>query len=204
MDKRAPILVLLALLVLPLGGCGGGGAAAPASRSRAELTNPFLGPDYTAWLIGPVARIATPQEVQEFLALQDDTRAAAFVQAFWDRRDPSPEKPGNPIRQAFDERSAEADRKYSEAGLLGRRTDRGTVFVIYGPPSKADFEVSPIPNGPPLEVWTYDADAPSGLDAKRPAGTYRFIKQGDQTVLYTAGRQPSTLLQPPPLQDPPL
>ena len=197
MDKRALLLVLLALLVFPLGGCGGGGAA-PASRSRAELTNPFLGPDYTAWLIGPAARIATPQEIQEFLALQDDTAAAAFVQAFWDRRDPSPDKPGNPIREVFDARSAEADRKYSEAGFLGRRTDRGTVYVIYGPPSKTEFEVSPVPNGPPLEVWTYDAGAPSGLDAKRPAGIYRFIKQGDQTVLYTAGRQPATLLQEPP------
>lgn len=197
MDKRASALVLLALLVFLTGGCGGGGASAPPSRSRAELTNPFLGPEYTAWLIGPVARIATPQEVQQFLALQDDAGAAAFVQAFWDRRDPSPDKPGNPIREAFDARSAEADRKYSEAGFLGRRTDRGSLYVVYGPPSKTDFEVSPVPNGSPLEVWTYEAGAPSGLDAKRPAGIYRFIKQGDQTVLYTAGRQPSTLLQEP-------
>ncbi len=197
MDKRSPVLVLLALLVLLTGGCGGGGAA-PASRSRAELTNPFLGPEHSAWLIGPVARIATPQEIQEFLALQDDTRAAAFVQAFWDRRDPSPDKPGNPIRETFDARSAEADRKYSEAGFLGRRTDRGSLYVVYGPPSKTDFEVSPLPNGSPLEVWTYEAGAPSGLDAKRPAGIYRFVKQGDQTVLYTGGRQPTTLLQEPP------
>ncbi len=196
MDKRAPVLVLLILLTALLGGCGGGGA--PASRSRAELTNPFLGPEYTAWLIGPIARIATPAEVQQFLALQDDAGAAAFVQAFWDRRDPSPDKPGNPIREAFDARSAEADRKYSEAGFLGRRTDRGSLYEVYGPPSKTDFEVSPVPNGSPLEVWTYEAGAPSGLDAKRPAGIYRFIKQGDQTVLYTAGRQPSILLQEPP------
>ncbi len=75
--------------------------------------------------------------------------------------------------------------------------------MLYGPPSKTDFEVSPIPNGPPLEVWTYDAGAPSGLDAKRPADRYRFIKQGDLTVFYAAGRQPTTLLQPP-LQEPPL
>lgn len=203
MNKSRPAFALLALLVFLLGGCGGGGGGAPASRSRAELTNPFLGPEYSAWLIGPVARIATPQEIQEFLALQDDTRAAAFVQAFWDRRDPSPDRPGNPIREAFDSRSAEADRKYSEAGLLGRRTDRGTVYVIYGPPSKTDFEVSPVPNGPPLEVWTYEAGAPSGLDARRPANIYRFIKQGDLTVLYAAGRQPATLLQPQ-LQEPPL
>lgn len=202
MNKSCPAFVLLALLVLLVGGCGGGGGAS-VSRSRAELTNPFLGPEYSAWLIGPVSRIATPQEIQEFLALQDDTRAAAFVQAFWDRRDPSPDKPGNPIREAFEARAAEADRKYSEAGLLGRRTDRGTVYVIYGPPSKTDFEVSPIPNGPPLEVWTYEAGAPSGLDARRPAGIYRFIKEGELTVLYVAGRQPSTLLQPQ-LQEPPL
>ena len=189
MDKRVPVLVLLALLAA---GCGGGGAP---SRSRAELTNPFLGPDYTAWLIGPVARIATPQEVQQFLALQDDRQAEAFVQEFWSQRDPARDKPGNPVREAFDARSAEADRLYSEAGLLGRRTDRGAIYVVYGRPSKTDFEVSPIPNGSPLEVWTYDAGAPSGLDAKRPAGVYRFVKQGARTVLYIAGARPA-LIQP--------
>jgi GWxTD domain-containing protein len=187
--KRAPILfLLLALLAV---GCGGGGAA--SSRSRAELTNPFLGPEYSAWLIGPVARIATPQEIQEFLALQDDRQAEAFVQGFWERRDPAPDKAGNPVREAFDARSEEADRKYSESGLSGRRTDRGAIFVVYGPPSKTDFEVSPTPTGSPLEVWTYGADAPSGLDAKRPAGVYRFIKQGDRTVLYVAGVRPALI-----------
>jgi GWxTD domain-containing protein len=189
MAKRGPVLVLLALLAA---GCAGGGAP---SRSRADLTNPFLGPDYSAWLIGPVARIATTQEIEEFLSLQDDRQAAAFVQAFWDHRDPAPDKPGNPVREAYEARSEEADRLYSEAGLLGRRTDRGAVYVVYGPPSKVEFEVSPIPNGPPLELWTYGADAPSGLNARRPAGGYRFVKQGDRTVLYIAGAR-SVLLQP--------
>jgi GWxTD domain-containing protein len=191
MVKRGPTLVLLALLAA---GCGGGAS----SRSRAELTNPFLGPEHSAWLIGPVARIATPDEIREFLALQDDRQAEAFVQAFWDHRDPARDKPGNPIREAFDARSEDADRKYSEAGLLGRRTDRGAIYVVYGPPSKVEFEVSPIPNGSPIEVWTYGADAPSGLDARRP-GIYRFVKQGDRTVLYVAGARP-TLIQP---QEPP-
>jgi len=193
MARRGPILVLL--LALLAAGCGGG---ALSSRSRAELTNPFLGPEYSAWLIGPVARIATPGEIQEFLALQDDRQAEAFVQAFWDHRDPARDKPGNPIREAFDARSAEADRQYSEAGLLGRRTDRGAIYVVYGPPSKVEFEFSPTPNGPPIEVWTYRADAPSGLDARRP-GIYRFIKQGDRTVLYVPGARPP-LIQP---QEPP-
>ena len=59
--------------------------------------------------------------------------------------------------------------------------------MLYGPPQKTDHEVSPIPNGPPIEVWIYGTQAPSGLDGKRPAPIYRFVKNGDLTVLY-AGR----------------
>ncbi len=188
-NRAAASVLLLTLLTV---GCGSGGTV---SRSRAELTNPFLGPDYSAWLIGPVARIATSQEIQQFQALQDDQQAAAFVESFWSRRDPAPDRPGNAIREAFDQRSAEADRKYGEAGYLGRRTDRGVVYVLYGPPSKVDFEVSTRPGSPPIEVWTYGAEAPSGLDGKRPSGLYRFIKQGELTVLYGAG-QPRTLIGP--------
>ncbi|HEY9422380.1 MAG TPA: GWxTD domain-containing protein [Thermoanaerobaculia bacterium] len=190
MGNRAAASVLL--LALLAAGCGSGGTV---SRSRADLTNPFLGPDYSAWLVGPVSRIATPQEVEQFLALPDDRQAAAFVESFWNRRDPAPDRPGNPLREAFDERSAEADRKYGEAGYLGRRTDRGVVYVLYGAPAKVDFEVSARPGSPAIEVWTYGADAASGLDAKRPSALYRFIKQGELTVLYGAG-QPRTLIQP--------
>ena len=194
MARHLPALVLVALLAA---GCGAG---ASSPRSEAALTNPFLGPQYTAWLVGPVSRLASPQEIQEYLALKDDGQAEAFVQAFWDRRDPAPDRPGNAIREALDERSAAADRLYSEAGLLGRRTDRGVVYVLYGPPSKVDFEVSPVPNGPPVEVWTYGSGSPSGLDGKRPSGIYRFIKSGDLTVNYLPGMRNGPLspqLEPP-------
>jgi GWxTD domain-containing protein len=188
MARHRPVLVLVALLAA---GCGAG---ASSPRSEAALTNPFLGPEYTSWLVGPVSRLASPQEIQEYLALKDDGQAAAFVQAFWDRRDPAPEKPGNPLRQALDARSAEADRLYSEAGLLGRRTDRGVVYVLYGRPSKVDYEVSPVPHGPPVEVWMYESGSPSGLDGKRPAGIYRFIKSGDRTVTYLPGMHAAPLI----------
>jgi GWxTD domain-containing protein len=192
MAKRGPALLLLALLAA---GCGAGTSS---SRSVASLTNPFLGPEYTSWLVGPISRLASPQEIQEYLALKDDGQAEAFVQAFWDRRDPAPGKPGNPVREAFNQRSANADRLYSEAGLLGRRTDRGVLFVLYGPPEKVGFEVSPVPNGPPVEVWTYGSGSPSGLDGKRPAGIYRFIKSGDLTVVYVPGFRTGPLVPPEP------
>lgn len=190
MAKLGSGLLLLALLAA---GCGGG---ASTPRSLAELTNPFLGPEYTAWLVGAVSRLASSQEIQEYLALKDDGQAEAFVQAFWDRRDPAPAKPGNPFRQAFDRRSADADRLYSEAGFLGRRTDRGVIHILYGPPQKVDHEVSPMPNGPPVEVWLYGPGSPSGLDGRRPAGVYRFIKSRDLTVLYLPGMRSGPLVPP--------
>jgi len=191
MPERGTALLLLALLAA---GCGGGGGS--ISLSRAKLTNPFLGPEYTAWLVGAVSRLATPQEIQEYLALKDDGQAGAFIEAFWERRDPAPEKPGNPLRDAFDRRSAEADRLYSEAGLLGRRTDRGVLYILYGPPQKVDHEVSPVPNGPPVEAWIYGSGSPAGLDGRRPAGVYRFIKAGDVTVSYTPGFRTGPLVPP--------
>jgi GWxTD domain-containing protein len=195
--ERGPALLLLALLLLALlaAGCGGG---AGAPRSEAALTNPFLGPEYSAWLVGAVSHLANPQEIEKFLSLRDDSQAAAFVQAFWDHRDPAPDKPGNQIREAFDQRSADADRLYSEAGLLGRRTDRGVLYILFGPPQKVDYEVSPVPNGPPVEVWVYGAGSPSGLDGRRPSGIYRFIKSGDLTVLYIPAMRPGPLAPPEP------
>lgn len=173
-----PALALLALLTA----CGG--AAAP--RNAADLTNPFLGPEYTSWLVGAVSRIATPEEVQGYLAVRDDAAAEAFIRQFWERRDPSPELPGNAVLDTFNERSAQADKAFSEAGYLGRRTDRGTIHVVYGPPTESDYDV--LTAGVPLEVWTYGAKAPVGLDGKRPAGSYRFVKRGDLTVLYLPGQ----------------
>jgi GWxTD domain-containing protein len=196
--KRAPLLPPLLLLALLAAGCGGGSAS--SSRSMAELINPALGPDYSSWMVGATSRLAAPEEINEYLALRDDQQAASFVERFWQRRNPTPGKPGNPVRDAFEARSAAADRIYSEAGLLGRRTDRGTVHVLYGLPKKIDHEVSPIRNGPPIEVWIYGTEAPSGLDGKRPSPLYRFVKNGDLTVLYT-GRASSRIL--PPLGEPP-
>lgn len=194
MDKRGPLLLLLLLLAA---GCGGG-ASAP---SRAELINPALGPDYSTWMVGAASRLATPEEINEYVTLRDDQQAAAFIERFWQKHNPTPGRPLNPLRQEFEKRSENADRQFSEAGLLGRRSDRGTIYVLYGLPEKIDHEVSPVRNGPPLEVWIYGTDAPSGLDGKRPSPRYRFVKYGDVTVLYQGRVTAAPLL--PPIEEPP-
>ncbi len=181
--------------------CGSSGTG--ASRPSTDLTNPFLGPDYSGWMAGAASRLATPEEIQAFLALPDDAAAAAFVEQFWARRDPTPNEPGNAILETFERRTAEADRLFSESGYLGRNTDRGRLIVLYGPPTKQDFEVSPHEDVPAVELWTYGPSAPSGLDGKRPASFYRFLKQGELTRLYVPGQLDPTLRRRPSIGRPP-
>src|ERR1700688_1461663 len=187
---------VLALACLACVACAAG--AGGSVGAMADLTNPFLGPDYSAWLIGPVVRIARPDEIKAYLALHDDGEAAAFIQQFWENRNP---KPGhaNPLLARYEERAEVADKKYSEAGLLGRRTDRGTIFILYGPPGKGGFEVARRPTDPPIEGWQYGASAPAGLDGKHPDPFYRFTKRGELTVLYVPrpGSMPLSAAPPP-------
>lgn len=177
---RAALAALVAAALLA--GCSG--TAAPAPRAAADLTNPRLSIERSQWLVGPIARLASREEVEAYLRLDDDAAAAQFEEAFWQRRDPDPERPGNPARDLFERRAAEADRRFAEAGYRGRRTDRGVVLVLHGEPQKVDFELSPQRDGSPIEVWSFPRTAGPGLNGRPPAETYRFHKPDDLTVIY--------------------
>jgi GWxTD domain-containing protein len=184
--RRALAAWLLGLALLGAAGCASSGAKKIPVTSTADLTNPFVGPEYAQWLVGPVSRLATAAEVEAYVELRDDAAAAAFIDAFWARRNPFPEEPGNQLRERFEARAAEADRKFSEAGYAGRRTARGTVFVVYGPPEAVEYEIEPTAAARSIEVWSYPENAAPGLDGRRPNRIYRFTKEGDLTVFYSA------------------
>lgn len=163
-------------------------AATPALAVDAiDLFNPLLSPDYASWLVGPYGRMASKEEIREFGALTTDEGAREFIEAFWARRDPDPDRPGNPVREIAEERAAEADRRFTESGYPGRRTDRGATFVLYGEPEKLEHEPGDFVGDPPLEVWRYPSRAERGLDGEKPDRRYRFVQKGDLTVLYVAG-----------------
>jgi GWxTD domain-containing protein len=188
-----PAVVAGALLIA---GCASSGSTTP--RRPADLNNTYLSPALSQWLIGAISRLATPEEVRAYLALRDDAAATTFIEQFWARRDPDPSRAGNPLRDLFEQREKDADRRFSEAGYLGRRTDRGRTYVLYGEPKKIDFEINPREGNPPVESWSYAADAPPGLDRRHPAPVYRFVKSGDLTVFYTLPiSQRGTLVEPP-------
>ena len=186
---------MAAAVACGLAACASPDARPPASTA-AEVSNPLLSPTYSQWLVGPIGKMASREEIAEYLGLSSDEAAAAFIESFWERRDPYPLREDNPLRETFDARAAEADRLYSEAGYLGRRTARGTVYVLYGAPAEVDYEVSPHPDDPPITLWEYPADAPPGLDGRQPDRWVRFIKRGDLTELYRPLRTPATERRP--------
>jgi len=186
----------LALLVtlFAVAGC----ATAPAARDPLALLNSRLGPGFSQWLQGPIVRLASREEVARYLALTDDAEADRFIADFWRRRDPRPATPENELVQLFERRAREADRLWSEAGVAGRHTDRGTVFILYGRPKETKFEPGERASDPPREVWSYDSKSKPalGLDGARPESRYEFVKRGDLTVFYR--------LPPPPPERAPL
>jgi GWxTD domain-containing protein len=192
---RSTVAGAVAAVALAAAGCGGG---IQSGGQATELVNPFLGPAYSQWLVGPISRMATAEEMDAFLALQDDAAAVQFIEDFWVRHNPAPARPDNPLRTTFEQRAAEADRRYTEGGYPGRRTDRGITYVLFGEPEKTDYEISPHPSDPPIEAWFYPAGAEAGLSGERPAQKYRFIKRGELTSFYVPrsiddprGRTPS-------------
>jgi GWxTD domain-containing protein len=188
MRRLRSVLIVLAALVAALAVLGMAGCGSTSTGSTTDpvgRTNLRLGPDHSHWLLGPIARMATPEEIDAYLALDDDFAALELVDAFWSRR-------GAEARRSFEQRVQAADRRYGEGGVLGRRTPRGTIHVLYGEPESIEFEI-PLEGGEPVVVWEYPEDAPVGLDGKTPDRFYRFRKRGDLTVPYQPGGRRNTL-----------
>jgi GWxTD domain-containing protein len=174
---RPTSLVLLVLLFLSWDVCWS------RERKPSQLSNPFLSPELSLWLVGPMGYLADKSEEERYLGIKDDEEALRFIDQFWARRDPDPETPGNALRELAEARAVEADRRFTEAGYRGRHTDRGTIFVIYGEPWDTGFE-APVDDRREVEVWAYPPEGVKGLDGSTPEERYRFARSGQFTVFY--------------------
>lgn len=120
---RSAAVLALGLLAASVAGCA-------ASRP------PALSAEAAAWAESAVRWLLLPAERRELAGLRSRGELAAFREAFWARRDPTPEDPENPALATFLERVEIADRLYDQGDLDGSRSDRGRAFVLLGPPSR--------------------------------------------------------------------
>ncbi len=121
-----------------------------------------------------VRYIATPEELDELESLTSDAAVDVFMEAFWARRNPYPEAPGNPVREEHMLRLGVAAWRYREAGQPGWTTDRGRILIVYGEPAEVLWE-SQIPRASAFDphapgergtaasyaLWVYDRRLPA-------------------------------------------
>ncbi|MBD3288035.1 GWxTD domain-containing protein [candidate division KSB1 bacterium] len=75
---------------------------------------------------------------------------------FWKKRDPTPETPDNPIKEEYYRRVQIANQRFGIQKQSGWRSDRGHVFIIYGPPDSIDRGNPSQYSFSTYEVWYYD------------------------------------------------
>jgi GWxTD domain-containing protein len=121
---------------------------------------------YKKWLNQDVRYIITPEEEATFKRLSNDEERDQFIEQFWLRRDPTPDTPENEFKEEHYRRIAYANEHFA-AGIPGWRTDRGRIYIIWGPPDEIDSHPSggtydrPIEEGGgttstyPFEDWRY-------------------------------------------------
>lgn len=121
----------------------------------------------TDWLLNEVPDIITRDERRAFLELGTEEEREQFIEhTFWDLRNPDPESPVNTVKEEHYRRLAYADEHFA-SGIPGRKTDRGHIYIIWGPPDEIEshltggtYERSPQQGGGsstsyPWELWRY-------------------------------------------------
>jgi GWxTD domain-containing protein len=146
------------------------GADDPLKRGRKsdqkDAIKEKLGGVYKKWLDEDVRWIITDEELSAFKKLTNNAERDTFIEAFWQRRDPTPDTAENEYKEEHYRRIAYANEHFA-AGIPGWKTDRGRIYITFGKPDSIDSHPA---GGPyqrpseegggqtetyPFEVWRY-------------------------------------------------
>src|SRR2546423_14499101 len=130
-------------------------------KLQKELDTP-----YKKWLQEEVPYIISDEERAAFLQLQTNEEREQFIEAFWQRRDPTPDTVENEFKEEHYRRIAYANERYA-SGIPGWKSDRGRIYISFGPPDEIEshpsggsYERPPEEGGGttstyPFEQWRY-------------------------------------------------
>jgi GWxTD domain-containing protein len=135
------------------------------SKQRESLEKE-LASAFKKWLNEDVGYIITDEERKVFLSLANDEEREQFIEQFWLRRSPDPEALTNDYKEEHYRRIAYSNQHFA-SGIPGWKTDRGRIYIMYGPPDEIEAHPSgghyerPTEEGGgststfPFEVWRY-------------------------------------------------
>jgi GWxTD domain-containing protein len=126
-----------------------------------ELDRPF-----EKWLKEDVTYIITDEERAAWKRLNTAEEREQFIEQFWLRRDPTGDTQENEYKEEHYRRIAYANEHFA-SGIPGWKTDRGRIYIMFGPadeieshPSGGSYERPPEEGGGttstfPFEKWRY-------------------------------------------------
>jgi GWxTD domain-containing protein len=135
-------------------------------KANAKALKQELGKTFKKWLDEDVRWIITDEERSAFMQLSNDEERDQFIEAFWARRDPTPDTPENEFKEEHYRRIAYSNEHFA-AGIPGWKTDRGRIYIMYGPADEIESHPSggtydrPMEEGGgttstfPFEDWRY-------------------------------------------------
>ncbi len=106
-------------------------------------------------LIGPLIYVTDADDWKKLVSAPEGKKDSVF-RAFWDQRNPSPGAPNNPLFDEFYRRVEFANRMFSHTRREGWRTDRGRVYIVFGPPDRVERTTPSQYYQGEYEVWYYD------------------------------------------------
>jgi GWxTD domain-containing protein len=136
-------------------------AAAQKKSLRKELQ-----PAYDRWTKEDVLYIITSEERKAFTDLGTDEEREQFVEQFWLRRDPTPDTAENEYKEEHYRRIAWTNERFA-SGIPGWKTDRGRIYIRFGPPD----EIESHPSG---GSWQRPAQQGGGQTTVFPFETWRY------------------------------
>jgi GWxTD domain-containing protein len=131
--------------------------SAESDATEKQNTAADLPANYRYWLNEDVVYIISPEERCAFLELDSDQQRDIFIEQFWYQRNPDPTSQDNTFRDEHYRRIVFANEKFATE-IPGWETDRGRVYIRYGPPDS-------VVSHPAVELtWKPPEDGESGND----------------------------------------
>ncbi len=96
---------------------------------------------YQKWLREDAVYLINEQEKEVFLKLSTDDERDAFIEQFWRRRDADHSTAENEFKEEHYRRIAYANEHF-HSGEPGWKTDRGEIYIKFGPPDGRDSSPS--------------------------------------------------------------
>src|SRR5580693_8403067 len=135
-------------------------------KKKIRKTLKELDTPYKQWLNEDVVYIISPEERNAFGQLATNEEREQFIEQFWLRRSTNPDLPDNEFKEEHYRRIAYANEHYA-SGIPGWKTDRGHMYIVWGPPD----EIESHPTG-----GTYDRpmEEGGGSTSTYPWETWRW------------------------------